>query len=141
MTIFYRGVYFSERTNQELMKLVASADGRPKLPLHATTAYSRNPLPPPVGVLDRPVLARPEHFVYGLFGPQSNRQLVLTFRCDFVENRFDWYMLKGATYDYQKFYPHVALCRLSESPTVFIPPKPLFDIEIVEEYAMEFGDA
>ena len=81
---------------------------------HSTLAYSRKPVPDfsPESEID--VVGKPKGFEIWPSEPNAFKKektycLVMKFDCDYMTNRFNEIMSMGATYDYDKYQPHITL--------------------------------
>jgi hypothetical protein len=148
----YAGLHLSEDTQRRIKKFIDDnkiPNGVPSDKLHTTLIYSRKFLPAykAQGELDPPWVGTPKTFHVWKTQPTEHtpkvaRCLVLEVDCEDCIDRHEYLMKEhGATFDFDKFTPHITLSYDigDEQISRFGDPKEIGDIEYVEEYGEDLN--
>lgn len=139
------GTYVGVRFTDETIEKLADYQHRHKIPnpldqeeFHTTVVYSRKPINwrPETGLLDSATVKKIEAWNTR----DGLRCVVLLLDCDYLKERFDLAMDRGATYDFPDYKPHITLSY--DVGDDFNPddlPVPDFEIELDHEYVEELN--
>lgn len=144
----YVAVKFSDDTINRLLKYCNKANIPEVLKadeFHCTLSYSRKDVPDFEPKEKIKEIGVPYKFEVWPSSPNAFKKdmtycLVLKFKSDYLQKRFDKIMSMGATYDYDKYQPHISLSYNVDKDfdVKKLPPiKELGDFEIVSEYSEE----
>jgi len=130
-TGLYVNVTFTEETNDNLRKLQNDLNLKNKTnDLHTTVVYSRKSIPWKIIPIPNNTICTIKGF--DIFksittGIETNC-LILLLKCSYLQKRHELAMNLGATYDYDKYIPHITLsydCGIFDINKLKIPKFPI----------------
>jgi hypothetical protein len=141
----YSGVRFNEDTVNNIRTFIEEEEipnGVPDNKLHSTILYSRKHCPnyEPRGDLDEPLVGTPTEFDVWQSQPDEDGNksncLIMKYDCDGLVERHKQLMDEhDATFDYDKFRPHVTLSYdIGDMNIDNLDPSKIGDLNIVKEY-------
>jgi len=146
----YAGVKFSEKTKKAIRKYIKDNNIPNRVrtdSLHTTLLFSRKHLPDyePAGTFENPLIGNFTKFVKWPSQPTKdgtvNMCLVLKYKCPELVKRHNFLMNEhGATYDFDKYKPHITLSYNVGGLQCKDLPNFEGEIEIIEEYYKPFEE-